>query len=203
MCQSGDAADALANLGALLREMERPAEAEEAPRGWFFRRSSKRADPKSFEAAMKGSILKNPSVLDRPPEPPTPPPSDEPTAAEVMRAERSLDTLEKIAGRLPLKPRAPRGDDWVPNQGRPNEEPPPPSFVSGERCPETTEADDDVEPAAPPEAKEIPRGPFSGQPVGGGAPPDPEKAAATRAAIAALDRSLGPAPGATRLPRPA
>ena len=180
-----------------------PAEAEEAPRGWFFRRSSKRADPKSFEAALKGSILENPSVLDRPPEPPTPPPSDEPTAAEVMRAERSLDALEKIAGRLPLKPRAPRGDDWVPNQGRPNEEPPPPSFVSGERCPETTEADDDVEPAAPPEAKEIPRGPFSGQPVGGGAPPDPEKAAATRAAIAALDRSLGPAPGATRLPRPA
>ena len=154
---------------------------------------------------MKGSILENPSVLDRPPEPPTPPPSDEPTAAEVMRAERSLDALEKIAGRLPLQPRAPRGDDWVPNQGRPNEEPPPPSFVSGERCPETTEADDDVEPAAPPEAKEIPRGPFSGQPVGGGArpPPDPEKAAATRAAIAALDRSLGPAPGATRLPRPA
>ncbi|KAH8059077.1 hypothetical protein JL722_5630 [Aureococcus anophagefferens] len=125
--------------------------------------TTKPAAPVSFDAAMRGKLLRTPA----------PAASGASGAAEPEFA------------------------------GRPNEEPPPPSFVSGERCPETTEADDDVEPAAPPEAKEIPRGPFSGQPVGGGAPPDPEKAAATRAAIAALDRSLGPAPGATRLPRPA
>ncbi|KAH8069732.1 hypothetical protein JL721_5621 [Aureococcus anophagefferens] len=151
--------------------------------------------PKSFEAAMKGSILKNPSVLDRPPEPPTPPPSDEPTAAEVMRAERSLDTLEKIAGGCAEAPLAARHE--VPNQGRPNEEPPPPSFVSGERCPETTEADDDVEPAAGGEGDP---GPFSGRPSGRRAA-GPEKAAA-RARPSPRSTGASAPRRARRAPRP-